>query len=135
MKITKTELRKIAGNFLGLLERENLRTTNDLEARLGERFLINEEAQDFVSITLRPSNLSTQAYIISYIRSQSGIPVELKVNPILDYTQVILKAQDSLEGYSQFGFDAFGNIQQNKVLTSSNFSLAREELRELSQIR
>ena len=74
------------------------------------------------------------AYTISYTRLGVGIPIELKINNTLDYSQVIIKANRLIEGYSQFSVDLFENIVQNKILKSSDVSLSKNELVALSKL-
>ena len=131
MEISSSEIRNIASMFLGILDRENITSTKRLEESLEREYTL-DQSQDIVTITLRPSNLGTSAYTISYTRSGTGIPIEIKVNPSLKYSQVILKSQEEVKGYYPFGMDIFNNIIQNKVIESSEFERVREELHKLS---
>jgi len=106
-----------------------------LDNILGKELKIEHQEQDFVAFDNRTSNLGTMAYTLSYIRQGAGIPIELKINSVLNYSQVILKSQKSLVGYSAFSVDPFENIIQNKVLKSSDISLSRNELLALSELK
>ncbi len=130
MKIDAQEIKQMAKKFLSVLDREGIQTNEDLEEKLGKNFTL-ENSQDFISIVSRPSNCETIAYTISYTRPGTGIPIELEINEQLNYSQIILKAQEKLEGYSHFHSDQFNNLVQNKVIGSSNFSLVREGLSDL----
>jgi len=62
------------------------------------------------------------------------LPIEIKINRQLNYTQVIIKAAEVVRGYSPFGGDPYNNIYQNKVLGSSELSNPIEELKGLQKI-
>jgi len=87
-----------------------------------------------MSFDNHPSNFGTMAYTISYTKPGAGILIELKINNTLDYSQVIIKLQRLIEGYSPFSRDPFENIIQNKVLKSSDVSLSKKELIVLSKL-
>ncbi len=127
MRISLDDIRNIARNFLEVLSREGIQSNGDLEKRIGETFSLSSE--DFVTIVLRPSDLGTSAYSVSYIRHGTGIPVELRINEKLDYSRVCIKLQERIDGYLPFGSDIFGNIAQDKEIKSSDFSLVIQELR------
>ena len=135
MKIDIKDIRIFALGFLKILEKQEVKSASDLEKLLGKQLKVEHQAQDFVAFDNRPSNLGTMAYTLSYIRQGVGIPIELKINSVLNYSQVILKSQKSLVGYSAFSVDPFENIIQNKVLKSSDISLSRNELLALSELK
>ena len=56
------------------------------------------------------------------------------MNPILEYTQMILKAEENIEGYVHFSGDVFGNITQVKKLDSSELPYVRKELEWLASL-
>lgn len=137
MPITIPDLRRISKNFLTILDKEKIMSVNDLEAKLGKEFLSDEDGavQEYVSILNIPSNQDAMAFTVSYVRPGTGIPIELKINPVLDYSQVIIKAKDMIGGYLPFGSDEFDNIYQSKLIRSSDFSLSIKELKKLSEYK
>ena len=65
-----------------------------------------------LEVCFRPSNGITYAHTISYRNPSSDIPLEVKINPTLNYTAVILKGQfPAPEGYEAWGDDDFGNTR------------------------
>src|SRR3989344_1816942 len=107
MKISVEKIRIFASGFSKVLEEQEVKSTKDLEKLVGKQFKVKRQIKDFVSFDNRPSNFSTMAYTISYTRPGVGIPIELKINNTLDYSQVIIKANRLIEGYSQFSVDLF----------------------------
>ncbi len=134
MKIKTDDIRIFASRFLKVLEEQGVKSTQDLEKLIGKEVEIEQQAPDFLSFEKRPSNLSTMAYTISYIKPESGIPIEIKINSELDYSQVIIKTQELIEGYTPFSVDPFENIIQNKLLRSCDISLSIKELIALSKL-
>ena len=60
-----------------------------------------------------------------------GIPLEIRINPSLDYTKIILKNKKRIEGYDEFSKDHFGNLIQIRYLDKVDFSLLKSELERL----
>ncbi len=135
MKIKADDIRMFASGFLKILEEQEVKSAQDLERLIGKEFKIEQKESDFLSFTNRPSNLSTMAYTISYIRPGSGIPIELKINSSLNYSQVIIKTQELIEDYTPFSVDTFENIIQYKLLNSSDIYLSIKELIALSKLK
>ena len=133
MKISRQELRVIARNFLMLLTEEGLDSYASLETKLNEKIAIMEGHQDFVIASLRPSNLRTSAFTISYVGPGTGVPIEFKQNLVLDYSQVILKCEELLPGYELFATDFFNNQVQNKMIHTSDFDRIKPELNALQR--
>ncbi len=133
MKVLPSDLEQIAKNFLSSLDREKINSNVSLKNRMGETIQL-DKYNDFITFELRPSNFGTQAYTISYTRLNTGIPIELKVNESLDYSQIILKVHKTLEGYFVFAIDPFGSIVQNKVIYTSDFTSVKKELERLCNL-
>ena len=131
MKIELPELRIIASDFLEFLNKEEISSIQDLENRLNRKYLIHQKPKDMLSFKLRPSNLGTKTHTISYTRDETGIPLEIKINNSLKYSIIILKAQNIIEGYNIFNIDTLGNLVQNKIIPSVDFSESKLELERL----
>jgi len=131
MQISRDHLKKVARGLLYVLDRENIDTLNDLERRMGERFLLHESIQDFVLLTRTSSNHGTFAYTVSYIMPNTGTPLELKINPQLEYSNIFLKTVEEIEGYTPFILDGFGNLIQEKVIRPLDLALVRNEIENL----
>ena len=132
MKITLKDLGKFAAEFLHVLERENINSTQGLEKRAqgrGQEFTIN--VQDSLIIMLRPSQEMTFAYAMSYVVQGAGAPIELRINRELDYTKSTIKFAGTIPGYSRFAKDEFDNIIQDTLWMGSELSKSIEHLREL----
>jgi hypothetical protein len=81
-----------------------------------------------MEIRIRPSVSGTKALTISYVQQGLGIPLELKLNLALIYSEVILKMQEVLQGYAPFAQDVFGNLAQFKLIPTCEFAPIRQEL-------
>jgi len=134
MEIEIGDLRNFASRFLQVLEEQEVKSARDLERLVGTQVMVEQPNGDFVLFENRPSNLSTTAYTISYIRNGLGIPIELKINNVLAYSQIIIKTKLLIRGYSPFAIDPFKNTIQYKRLDSSDFSISKKELAELSRL-
>src|SRR3990172_5282094 len=128
MKVSFEELQKAAKNVLEICSKERIATASDLEKRMGQTISLDP---DMMTFEMRPSNYRTQAYTLSYTNPEGGILVEIKLNPDLGYSRIILKSQDPVKGYSPFSHDRFGNIQQEKMLHSSDLVFCLKELSDL----
>ncbi len=133
MKFYPADIRQVSSELLKTLEKEKVATEEDLERMMGQTIALKEN--NIVDFQKIPSNFGTMAYTVSYIRPKSGIPLELKINTELDYSQVILKAQTKLEQYKPFTRDGYGNIVQNRLFMPGNFNSAKEELKRLTSIK
>jgi len=134
MKLFKEDIKVISAEFLKLMDKESIFANEDLERMIGKEINGNISGDKLI-FDNRPSDLGTMAYTVSYIREGAGIPLELKINPSLDYARVIVKSQDCIFGYDLFSVDIFENIIQAKLLKSNDLSLSREELRYLSEMQ
>ena len=114
MKITTEKFRKIASNLLGLLDREEINSIEDLEKKIGRKYDIS--SGEYIELFMRPSNSETFAHIISYIWEGSGIPIEARINTKLGYLQMIIKLQENIQNYAPFTEDPYGNIVQNRKI-------------------
>ena len=133
MKISKEELKKTAERFHETLEREKIESVGDLEKNLGKTFVV-AGSEENIFIEMRPSNHGTMAYTVSYNHPLTGIPMELKINPSQEYSQVIIKSGEEIEDYFPFTEDVFGNITQNRIFYSPEFSLCLDELKRLQTL-
>ena len=131
MEITKNKLGHFAGNLLSFLKKEKINSIEDLTQRNMERFSM--DGQDRIIIELRPSELSSVANTISYMIPGVGIPIEARINSILDYSRIIIKSQEDFQGYSTFAGvkDIFKNIIQEKTIREASLDVVKKELEEL----
>jgi hypothetical protein len=132
MKITLKDLGRFAGEFLHVLQRENIYSTQDLETRAqrgGQKFMIN--MQESLIIIPRLSKMGTFASTMSYDVQGEGIPIELRINRQLNYTKSIIKFAGTIPGYTRFAADDFGNITQDILWMSFELPRLIEHLREL----
>ena len=118
-----------------ILEREHVRNIRDLEKIMDCSFIINRASKEQVTIEKRPSNSGTWAYSVSYNEEGLGIPINIFINPILEYIQVVVKGKFRLRGYSEFATDSRGNIAQAKLITSSVMADVRTELTNLANYK
>lgn len=91
-----------------------------------------KEAGQFIEISLRPSNAGAYAYTISYVVINTGIPIEARINPLSNYSRMIVKQEEEITGYESFGVDLFENILQIKHLGEAGISDVKRELETLA---
>lgn len=135
MKITKEKLREVAENFLEILAKREINSLESLKKAVqkSEIFPLERNSSEYVSYTIRPSEMNTSAHTLSYNILSAGIPIELKINPILGYSRIIIKYQGKMGGYSILSEDNFRNIIQNKIMLP-DFQLFLEELKKLQTL-
>ncbi len=134
MKINKQELEKIARLLSSILEKEGIHSVNDLEGKIGGTYFVEENAGDYIEIILLPSKSSTVAYTINYIRPKRGVPIEVKINKSLNYSTIMLKCEEKIEGYEPFWLDPFRNMMQSKDIRSTDFQDVLNELKKLGGV-
>jgi len=128
MRISKSELGKIASNFIAVLDGEKVVGLKDLMAKLKVDVHIDE--RDFVRFD---ENFELESLLADYIRTDAGIPIELRFNLRTGGAQVIVKCSEQISGYAPFAIDPFGNIIQNKAVERfGGNELGRNELKYLS---
>lgn len=138
MRISREKLSEVSKTFIEILDREWVRNLGDLEALAGQAIPVNGKEQEYLIVGWRPSNLGTRAidasYTIQHRAKQvgGGIPLDLKMNRLLDYSQIIIKADFTIEDYNHIAEDPFGNIVQARVLDNTDWQRIQEEIRKLS---
>ena len=133
MGIKLEEIEKFAQQFLGFLDDHFIYSTSCLVPLLGKKFPVNDES--YFSVELRPSNMGTEAYTLSYIMDRRGIPIEASINRELDYTKFMIKATKEVREYETFGLDdTRENYVMCKELKGYSFEQVRKELRSLTAI-
>ena len=134
MKISREFIAERARKLIEALQEARISSLSDLESLIDTEIQINAEENERVEFSLRSSNFNTQAYTVSYIIHGLGIPLEFKINPSLQYSQVIVKCHSLIEGYSPFAQDQQGNIAQNKIIPSNSLYQVKLELTSLARI-
>lgn len=143
-KITKEELRGYICNFVTFLDEkiESFDDLNNLNRMLtkkpNEKFYLfdDSEGEHNVEVSIRPSEMNTKAFTVSYVTPKKGIPIEFKINDQLKYSMIIAKGDFSIDGYSPFGAnvkDIYGNIPQYKRLDSIDVKDINSELNALEK--
>ncbi|MBM3233621.1 hypothetical protein FJZ19_00835 [Candidatus Pacearchaeota archaeon] len=139
MKIPRERLTEIARTFLQVLDKEKVRDVRDLERLAGQTIPIDGRDFEYFSVSWRPFNLGTRALDASYIIQHKpneiggGIPLCLKINCSLGYSQIIVKTLAEIEGYLVFNEDPFGNKVQMMLVESIELQKAREEIERLTR--
>ena len=132
MKITREVFHESIDKFLSILEEEGIDSLGDVEKAVGKKFHFSGPLQEYIYIEERPSNLDSTAYTLGYTKVGLGIPLELKINTQLDYSQIIVKTFFPLQGYNPFMRDMYGNVAQSRFFQSKiNLSLLLQELERL----
>jgi hypothetical protein len=136
-KVTREYLSKAAGGMLNFLKGNKIESVKDLDNFVEKEFPINKENNEMIMTALRPSELGTRDYTISYIAKgneknyNKGIVLELKINKELGYIMIIAKNQSQLKGYDPFATDPFDNIIQNKRIATTDIAHIKSELSDL----
>ena len=131
--ISRGQLGTYAHSLLDFLEEKNITQIERLEQMMDAEYAVGEN-DEYIHLHQRPSNGGTFTYTISYMVSEVGIPIEVKLNSQLGYSQVIVKGDFTLREYEIFARDAFGNKIQNKRVGSTDLSEIREEIRHLANL-
>ena len=134
MHLSLSDITTIARAFVATLDDGHIEKIADLEVRMGATYEISHQKKDALMIERRPSNFGTSAYTLSYIRENGGIPLEVRLNQDLSYTQIILKCEEDLAGYAPFAVDPSQNIVQTKKFDRADVGLVKAELKRLSHL-
>ena len=142
MIIKKTRLQNIVLRLLDILKKEGINSLPALERMLGKRvyiedstgFLNGSYGYEFIDFHSRPSNKNTQTNTISYAIERTGIPLKIKLNPVLGYSKIIIKVNIPVPGYEAFANDYSGNIIQVKSLDMADWNRTVSEVRELTGV-
>ncbi len=133
MKISREKLGQVASDLLRILDREGFRNTKRIKRSVEQAIPVTGREQDSVVIGWRPSNHGTLALDVSYV-IQNGpeeiidIPLDVKINPELHYTTIILKSDFRIPSYDNFEHDSFGNFIQSKTLEIYKWGDLRPEI-------
>lgn len=128
MTFSLSQVGVIARRLLSYAEEQGIRTSDDV-VRATPSFV--RRGADALEFSLRPSEGGSRAYTLSYISPGKGIPLEVRMNRTLGYSQVIMKADQVVEGYTPFSSDGRGAIHQARVFDSSEWNVVRDELERL----
>ena len=71
---------------------------------------------------------------LAYIIKAGGVPLDIRINSSLGYSDIMFKSLDSIKNYDIFEVDCFGNNYQSKRIESSNLSEVRSELEYLASL-
>lgn len=112
MKFYQRDIEVVVDSFLQSLEW--IKTLEDIERLHGQSLPLI--GSDHIEFSLRPSRHNTHAHTVSYVKPNSGIPLDVKLNPRLSYTEIILKMAERIPLYEPFGVDPFGNILQYREI-------------------
>ena len=136
-KVTNEYLSRAAGGLLNFLKGHNIQSIQDLNNFAEKEFPISKENREMIMTSLRPSELGTKTYTLSYIAQgtkgnyNKGIILDLKINTELGYFMIIAKNRSLLKGYVPFGTDPFDNLIQSKRISTTNISKIKSELSDL----
>lgn len=107
-----------------------VRDYRDLGALLGSTETLSNG--DEISIELRPSNHGTQAFTLAYIVPGRGIPLEIRLNPALRYTRLIVKCETPLSGYRPWALNPLSHLVQERSIAGSDLLRLKAELSTLA---
>jgi len=139
MLITGERLREIAGSFLATLDREGIKTLDDIVERLGKRLAVDESSGDYVQVyaeKIKPNR--GIAYFLQYSLHgcKNGWPVitasvKSSHNRVTDGL-ITIGASKIVNGYSKshLGTDNYGNAHQFRPI-DGGIDKIRQELERL----
>ena len=131
MEITREHLREAADAVLRFFEKKNITSLQDI-ARINYILHVVDGAKGTIYVQKIPSNLGTIAQAVSYVLPcDNDVPIDIKMNKELDYSQVILKTILLIPDYKLFSEDRFGNMRQFKMIHSTNLADVIIELEKL----
>ncbi len=134
MRISREEFRQIARNFGEILDREGIDSLAEVESRLGMQIEVGGQySADRVTLNMRSSNAGP-AHTLSYIRDEVGIPIEMRVSKLGNYSKSIIKFEGVAGRYVPFLDDGRGNLIQERTWGGNDFSGVRKELERLAGI-
>lgn len=132
--ISKFYLNQAKERILSFLDEREINSASDLDELEGEKFKMNSQGSEMISVEKRPSNFSTESITVNYIDLERGIPLEVLINEDLGYSRVITKGRFFLSGYTGFSIssrDSFGNRRQENKIPYTGILKIREELENL----
>ena len=132
MLISKEKLKEVVKTTLKVIEPIN--SLGDLENLLGEVLTPDpSKKREIIEISEKPSDQGTSVVDISYFfEGREGIPLNIKINPHLDYFKIVVKFNGSLEEYTSIiENDTYGNRMQEMILPTTDFQEVRRELKKL----
>jgi hypothetical protein len=132
MAVKIEQFQEAAKDMLSFLEKRKIMGASDLDSVVGRTFFINREKSRKIEVGIKESDLGTHSYTLCYIWYRKGVVLEARLNYANDYCRIILKNENSMDGYQPIAFDAFSNVVQHKILSSASLERLREELSVLS---
>jgi len=145
MKISKQILGRCSKDLLDFLEREKIEGVVDLEMQVGKQYSV--EGRNFVSIRKRSAGFLagggpyTEAYVVEYCVPVVGNIISLNMYYDLSSMFMIIRCILDIKGYKRALLVGGGmvdrdrNIVQEKYIKeSTDFSLLKKELKELSEL-
>ena len=127
--------------ILTFLEENQIGVPSDLiplhcRIRPPEEGMAATDANRGIEVFLAPSNGGTNAHDISFNDPPRGVPLAVKINPVLGYTKIMVKGNFEMgDGYIPFAQDPFGNVVYNKRIPATDIPTIISELERLAQQR
>lgn len=131
MLIKKGKLSKIINTTLEFMNERKINSIGDLAQYVGQPYHPDPSKKDeFIGVEERPSNHGTTTLSLSY-KCQSRLrPLDIRINPQLNYSKIIIAFNRTLAGYTPFVQDTSGNTAQEKKLTT-DIKEIKEQLQQL----
>ncbi|HUW43962.1 MAG TPA: hypothetical protein VMV95_03320 [Bacillota bacterium] len=120
--ITEEKLKKIAKNLLTSLNEEGINTMGDLHSKVRQFFYAGErEHKIYIDSTVVGLNDEISTYIITYLAlPKGGVPIEIIINPSSKESEINLRVDTKIKGYSPTTFG------QTKKIASSVLAIKKE---------
>ena len=119
MIITQPPIEKYARRFLRILHASGINTIADLREFTGNKIKLSFDDKDFVYVC---SHMADQQQTISYVpRPEAEPAIELKIN--------------SMYGFALLSIGQGDRKEDCRVIDSSQFNYARQELERLANVR
>jgi len=130
MRLDEKSLGRVARNVLDFLRDEKIESIQDMRKTVN-KMKSYDYLKEHLSVQIKPSRTGTDAYVLSYIIDNGGIPLELWVNE--SAASIIAKADVLLPDYLPFGRDPYDNIAQIKEFRSPDMPALKSELEKLAE--
>lgn len=132
VKITKDYLMKISREVLSFLREHGVKQPHDLG------HLIDDSPWEKIDVFRTgkypdPNQQYGSEYVVRYLPEKKIVPLEIRVNPYVNYFSIRIKCQSPAIGYRSFSRDPFGNLPQEKFLGIPRMSVVELMLDQLTK--
>ena len=136
--MTVSQTARVARNLLKVIKESHLDSVEALRKIVGKQ--IDPEADDkyhgeeYVEVSVQPSNRGTQAVVLRYFRRVGQCPLEVRINESLGYSKILITCEKKINGYDEFDENEEGDHFQDKKLMTKDFTEVIKELEKIGKL-